>query len=365
MHVAWLTLSGFRNYTSLDFVPEEGINILVGPNGSGKTNVLEAIAYGSTLRSFRNAPDDSLIDTNADLAVIRLAIGRPTGEGRIEIEIPRNGRRRVLFNSKRPARSTVLAAEFPVVAFLPDDLAMVKGGPAARRDLVDDLASQLTPTTAADIDEFRRTLRQRNTLLKQGGRATDLLTLDVWDERFCLAGARVLLHRLRLLTLMGGPLRKSYATVSSADAVLGWRYDSSWATGCTPNTPQEEVAMMLRDALLARRERDMDMRVTSVGPHRDEPTFLLDDRTTRNQASQGEQRSVALSLRLAAYDLLEERFGQPPVLLLDDVFSELDVDRAQGVMKLLPRGQVFVTSAREDEVPTGGRRWTVSEGTVT
>jgi DNA replication and repair protein RecF len=365
MHLAWLHLSGFRNYDSLEMTPDAGVNILIGPNGSGKTNVLEAIAYGSKLQSFRSSPDEALIGSNAEAAVVRLGIERSAGEGRIEIEVPRVGRRRVLFNGKRPARSSVLAAEFPVVAFLPDDLGIVKGGPAGRRDLIDDLAGQLTPTTAADIDQFKKILRQRNSLLKQSGRSTDLMTLDVWDERLATFGARVLSHRLALLTSMAPVLRESYGTVSSADAVLGWRYDSSWAVGCTPSTAQSHVETLLRDALLDRRERDMDMRGTSIGPHRDEPTFLLDDRTTRNQASQGEQRSVALSLRLAAYHLLEERHGRPPVLLLDDVFSELDVARADGVMALMPRGQVFVSSAREDEVPVGGRRWSVSGGTVT
>ncbi|NOX23260.1 MAG: DNA replication/repair protein RecF [Actinobacteria bacterium] len=365
MHLAWLRLSGFRNYDSLEIEPDIGVNILVGPNGAGKTNILEAIAYGSKLRSFRSSPDESLVSTNAEAAVLRLGIERAAGEGRIEIELPRNGRRRVLFNGKRPQRSSVLAAEFPVVAFLPDDLGIVKGGPAGRRELLDELASQLTPTTGADIDQFKKVLRQRNSLLKQAGRSVDVMTLDVWDERLATFGARVLLHRLTLLTAMAPVLRESYATVSSANGVLGWRYDSSWAAGCTPNTPQSEAESLLREALLRRRERDMDMRSTSVGPHRDEPTFLLDDRLTRNQASQGEQRSVALSMRLAAYYLLEERHGRPPVLLLDDVFSELDIERADGVMALMPRGQVFVSSAREDEVPVGGRRWSVSGGTVT
>ncbi|GBE24977.1 MAG TPA: DNA replication/repair protein RecF [Actinobacteria bacterium] len=365
MHLAWLHLSGFRNYTSLEMTPDVGINILIGPNGSGKTNVLEAIAYGSKLQSFRNSPDEALIGSDAEAAVVRLGVVKAAGEGRIEIEVPRVGRRRVLFNGKRPARSSVLATEFPVVAFLPDDLGIVKGGPAGRRDLIDDLAGQLTPTTAADIDQFKKILRQRNALLKQSGRSTDLMTLEVWDERLATFGARVLLHRLGLLTSLAPVFRESYGTVSSANAVLGWRYDSSWAAGCTPTTSQSDVQALLRDALFDRRDRDMDMRTTSVGPHRDEPTFLLDDRTTRNQASQGEQRSVALSLRLAAYHLLEERHGRPPVLLLDDVFSELDVARADGVMALMPRGQVFVSSAREDEVPVGGRRWSVSGGTVT
>jgi DNA replication and repair protein RecF len=255
-----------------------------------------------------------------------------------------------------------------VVAFLPDDLDLVKRGPALRREYLDDLGAQLVPTVGADQKEYDRSLRQRNALLRQEGRNTDATTLDVWDVRLAEAGGRVLANRLRLLGKLCDRLVEAYLTVGGRDASLQPTYTASWAksgeisAGMDPS--YEPFASALLVALEERRGRDMEMRSTSAGPHRDDPGFSLAGRDVRLQASQGEQRSVALSLRIAAFELLDRRHGRPPILLLDDVFSELDPARADGVTQLLPRGQVFVTSARDDEVPEMGKRWRVAESVL-
>jgi DNA replication and repair protein RecF len=196
------------------------------------------------------------------------------------------------------------------------------------------------------------------------------MTLDVWDVRLAETGGRLLANRLRLLGRITERLTAAYRTVGGHDKeVLRPAYSTSWVDvgeivdGMDPEF--EGFASAMLKALEDRRSRDMEMRSTSVGPHRDDPGFLLDSRDVRVQASQGEQRSVALSLRIAAYQLLDLRHGRPPILLLDDVFSELDPGRADGVTELLPHGQVFVTSARDDEVPDMGRRWRVVEGVLT
>jgi DNA replication and repair protein RecF len=262
-----------------------------------------------------------------------------------------------------------VATTAPVVAFLPDDLDLVKRGPALRREYLDDLGAQLVPTVGADQREFEKALRQRNTLLKQEGRDADRMTLDVWDARLAAAGGRLLANRLRLLGRLCDRLSKAYRTVGGAtDELLLPQYRSSWfevgeiVAGMDPD--EELLASQLLSALEERRTRDLEVRSTSAGPHRDDPGFVLDGREVRVHASQGEQRSVALSLRIGAYQLLEERHGRPPILLLDDVFSELDSRRADGVTALLPHGQVFVTSARDDEVPDMGRRWRVVGGAI-
>jgi DNA replication and repair protein RecF len=262
-----------------------------------------------------------------------------------------------------------VAITAPVVAFLPDDLDVVKRGPALRREYLDDLGAQLVPTVGADQREFEKTLRQRNSLLRQDGRSTDAMTLDVWDVRLAEAGGRVLANRLRLLGRVTDRLTDAYRTVGGqSDERLLSTYNSSWIAvgeisgGMEPEF--EPFASALLKALEERRIRDMETRSTSAGPHRDDPGFSLDGRDVRVQASQGEQRSVALSLRVVAYQLLKQRHGRPPILLLDDVFSELDPGRADGVTELLPGGQVFVTSARDDEVPQMGRRWRVGEGVL-
>jgi len=369
MHLAWLELGSFRSYDELRFEPDPGINVLIGRNGAGKTNILEAIGYLSLQKSFRRTPDAALIAAGSDSAVIRGGFTDNNGEFDIAVEIPAQGRRQVLVNGKRPARLSDVAATAPVVAFLPDDLDVVKRGPTLRREYLDDLGALLVPTVGADQREYEKSLRQRNTLLRQEGRNADPLTLDVWDVRVAEAGGRVLANRLRLLGRLRSLLSGAYRKVGGGpDEILCPSYGSSWAHVAKIEDDMdpdfEEHASGLLKALEAHRGRDMEMRTTSVGPHRDDPGFRLDGRDVRVQASQGEQRSVALSLRIAAYQLLDRRHGRPPILLLDDVFSELDPGRADGVTELLPRGQVFVTSARDDEVPQMGKRWQVAEGVL-
>lgn len=366
MHLSCLELTDFRSYPTLRLAPEPGVNVLIGRNGAGKTNILESIAYLSSLKSFRRAPDVALIRAGAEAAVARGAFTSKNGVTDVGVEIPRLGRRRVLVNGKRPSRLSEVASVAPVVAFLPDDLDLVKRGPGLRREYLDDLGAQLVPAVGADQREFEKALRQRNALLRQSGRTVDTLTLDVWDERVAVTGGRVLANRIRLIGRLADDLQRAYVTVGGDPGqVLHFAYGCRWvdvAPGGEPDAAGFSAA--LAEVLGERRRRDMDQRTTTAGPHRDDPGLVLDGRDVRVQASQGEQRSVTLSLRLVAYGMLEQRYGRPPVLLLDDVFSELDEGRAMGVKDLLPRGQVFVTSARDDEVPDIGRRWHVGNGEV-
>ncbi len=362
MYLEWLELRDFRCHGQLGFEPEPGVNVLVGGNGTGKTSVLEAIGYASTLRSFRGTPDGALVRGGEREAIIRIGLKSPGGGRKIEIRLRYQGRREVLLNGKRPKSNVELVETLPVVAFLPDDLDLVKGGPGRRRDFLDELAGQLSPQAAAVQADYARALRQRNTLLKREGRRTDPVTLSVWDERVAVAGAEVMLQRLKLLDRLEPAFVIAHVSVSGGAAVQPV-YHSAW----TENLESRDVDRFASDllgALQERRTRDMDVRVTTSGPHRDEPAFTLEGRMVRSQTSQGEQRTVALALRLASYSLLEERHGLAPILLLDDVFSELDVNRARGVMEILPKGQVFVTSARENEVPVEGRRWQVHAGSL-
>ena len=358
MHLSWLELLDFRSYERLEFRPEPGLNVLIGDNGSGKTNVLEAIGYLSRLGSFRGAPEAALVRSGTPTAILRGGLARESGELRVEVELPYEGRRRILVNGKRPRRNADVAVEVPLVAFLPDDLDMVKRGPGLRRDYLDEVAAHISPAAGADRTEYDKIVRQRNRLLRDEGPRTDPMILTVWDERLADVGGRLARARLKTLERLGSHLGAGYRAVAgNVPGALSSRYEAWWLQ---PDDPKGSLLEALGD----RRRRDLEQRTTTVGPHRDEIGLYLGDRAARTHASQGEQRSVALALRIAAFSLLEERHGHPPILLLDDVFSELDASRSAGVLELLPRGQVFVTSAREDEVPVAGRRWRVEAGAI-
>ncbi len=330
----------------------------MGANGAGKTNLLEAIVYLSTLRSFRRAADDALLGRKGESAIIRGAIAGPVSEHQIEIQLSRNERRRVQLDGKRPRRNADLLKTLRCVTFLPDDLELVKGSAGARRGVLDDLAVQVRPAAAADQSDYERALRQRNALLRQDGHQADLDALAGFEAQLAVSGARVFVHRRSAIEAMADHLRAAYARLGPE--TLAWRYESKWAL---PNDGEKELSESLLGKLEQDRHIDMDRRLTVAGPHRDEPRLVLDDADSRTHASQGEQRSVVLALRLASFDLLTERFDDPPLLILDDVFSELDPIREVAVAERLPSAQAFITTARSHvQERVAGKRWAISGG---
>lgn len=360
MRLGWLEIRDFRCHDGLEFGPDPEVNVLVGDNSTGKTTILEAIGYLATLKSFRRSPDSSLVRSGADSAVVRGEFAAAATSALVEAEIPVSGRRRVLLGGK-PARSRAeVVSQVALVAFLPDDLDLVKRGPALRREWVDDLASGLWPAAAVEQVEYERALRQRNTLLKQEGRRADLTTLGVWDERISTLGATMIARRLTALEAAGPALQDIYGELAPTGR-LSWAYVPSAGEAVLDG---DDRAAALLSAITAVRNADLDRRVTTVGPHRDEITLSLDGRDVRTRASQGEQRSVALGLRLATARLVAEHKSTAPVVLLDDVFSELDPERGRRLVALLPPGQVVVTSAHPREVPVGGRLWVVTGGRI-
>lgn len=362
MHLAWLELTDFRSYPRLEWQPDPGVNLLIGPNGSGKTNALEAVAYLLALRSFRGVSDDVLVGDEADNAYVRGAIerGDDRGESLIEIEISRRGPRRTRVDKQRLGRISDLIEVGRVVTFLPEDLDIVKRGPGRRRDLLDDAATQLRPAAALDFAEYDRALRQRNAFLRLG--APDDVTLGVWDERMSQAGGKVMARRAATMTELAPHIEGAYRQISGEDAVLSFEYRSEWGADTDPTVGAAQQAATLAEAIATRRRRDIERRVTSVGPHRDDPVLLLDGHDVRAHGSQGEQRTTALAMRLAVHQALTERTGAAPILLLDDVFSELDEGRAHRLAAALPEAQTLISSARPEDVPIRGRRWQVGAG---
>jgi DNA replication and repair protein RecF len=360
VRVDWVSLVDYRSYPQLDWSPDPGVNLLVGPNGAGKTNLLEAVAYLATLKSFRSVPDSALIADDAGSAVIRAGLAGDDRERLIEIEIPRQGPRRTQVDKTRLRRAGDLLGVIRVVAFLPEDLDLVKRGPTHRRELLDDVAVQLWPTAHLDQVEYERALRQRNAYLKQGWR--DDSTLAVWDSRLAQAGGRVLARRSRLIDTLQPFLGEAYAEVAREDTTASFSYIPSW-DGELDKASAAELGGRLAASLERTRGIDYERRMTTVGPHRDEPGFVIADHDARVHGSQGEQRTLALAVKLAAHRAVATTVGEPPVLLLDDVFSELDPRRSAALAQALPADtQTIITSARPEEVPLTGKTWQVGEG---
>ncbi len=296
---------------------------------------MEAIGYLATLASFRGVGNEALVRTGAAQAIVR---GQGEREGRallIEAEIRATGRGRVTVNRQPLRRAADLAGTLRVSVFSPDDLELVKGGPTGRRRYLDDALASLHPRHAAARRDFERVLRQRNALLQQsGGRLIDDIatTLDVWDSRLVQTGEALGNARADLVAGLEPAVAKSYAEVSETGAATV-AYEAPWR------------ADGLAAALQTARRDELRRGVSLVGPHRDELTLAVNGMPARTHASQGEQRSLALALRLAAHHVVTEQVGEPPLLLLDDVFSELDPARSAALVASLPRGQAVLTTA--------------------
>jgi DNA replication and repair protein RecF len=345
-----LWLHDFRNYESADLTLPPGLTVVRGSNGEGKTSLLEGISYLATLASFRGVPGEALVREGAQQAVVR---GEGERQGRqllIEAEIALHGRGRVAVNKQRLRRSSDLLDAVRISVFAPDDLELVKGGPSARRRYLDDTLVALAPKHDALRRDLERILKQRTSLLRQsGGRLSPeiAITLDVWDAKLVVAGESLADARAALVADLEPALAKAYAELSPGEGsgrapdrgVVSATYDAPWrATG-------------LAAALVAVRQEEVRRGVCLVGPHRDDLTLRINAMPARTHASQGEQRSMALALRLGAHRLVAEALDDVPVLLLDDVFSELDPGRTEALLHHLPPGQAVLTTA--GPVPPG------------
>jgi DNA replication and repair protein RecF len=361
MKVDWVELTDFRSYRGLHWQPEPGVNLLLGPNGAGKTNLLEAIAYLASLHSFRFATEATLVREGAESAIVRAGVSGQGRERLIEIETPRSGRRHAQVDKSRLQRSSDLLGVLRVIAFLPEDLDLVKRGPAYRREMLDEVAVQLWPAAYLDQAEYERALRQRNALLKAGER--DRATLSVWDSRLAQSGGRVMARRSRVIEVIEPLLDASYADIAQKQQRAGIGYLVAGGDDQGIDRSAADFASALLASLEVARQTDYIRKLTTVGPHRDEPVFYLDGLDARGYGSQGEQRTVALAVKLAAHRAVAEMVGEPPVLLLDDVFSELDPERAGALAKALPTDtQTLITSARPEDIPIAGSVWRVGDG---
>jgi DNA replication and repair protein RecF len=351
----WLT--DFRSYTSahLDLAP--GLTALVGANGEGKTNLLEALAWLATLSSFRGAPTEALVRRGAPYAVVRTVAERDGRELLIEAQLQPTGRSRVQVNRQPLRRARDLLGSLQVSVFTPDDLAIVKDGPAERRRFLDDALVSLHPRNDGLRTDVDKVLRQRNALLKSAAGRLDesaAFTLDVWDSKLAEAGAALASARLDLLDRVRPVLGATYDALACRPAAVDARYEAAWLPDGA-SAPDSVRSAGLRAALAAAlaeaRADDVRRGVSTVGTHRDDVALAIAGAPARTEASQGEQRTLALALRLAVHRVATDAAGSPPVLLLDDVFSELDPDRSAALLANLPAGQTLLTTA--SSLPAG------------
>ncbi len=375
MHVAHLTLHDFRSYDTVDIELGPGVTAFIGRNGQGKTNIVEAVDYLSRLVSHRVATDAPLVRQGTEHAVVRASVVRDERTALLEVEINPGRSNRARVNKSPLPRARELLGLVRTVLFSPEDLDLVKGDPSDRRRFLDDLLVLRAPRYAGVRADYDRVLKQRNALLKTArqnrrGRPDEHFesTLSVWSSQLVRVGADLLAARLALVADLEPRVAAAYAEVArdatSNDTTL--RYQPSFDLPLLA-PDRDTLATAFEQALEARRQDEVDRGVSLVGPHRDELALTLGTLPVKGYASHGESWSFALALRLASYQLLKDD-GDDPILILDDVFAELDTERRDRLAALVAGAeQVLVTAAVPADVPSelAGARFEVAHGKVT
>lgn len=363
MHLTHLSLGDFRSYATAELPLEPGVTALVGPNGQGKTNLVEAVGYVAALASHRVSTDGPLVRLGAQRAVVRAAVERGGRSNLVELEIVPGAANRARINRSPVPRAREVLGLLRTVLFAPEDLALVKGDPDTRRRFLDDLLVARAPRYAGVRSDFDRVLRQRNALLKSAGATIragrgDVRTLDVWDTHLATVGADLLAGRLKLVDSISPLVAEAYEEVSAGQGAAGLGYRCSLGEDVLPSaTPGRELLQArLLAALATVRSQELERGVSLIGPHRDDLVISLGPFPAKGFASHGESWSLALALRLASYELLRADTGADgdgePVLILDDVFAELDSGRRDRLAERVAKAeQVIVTAAVPQDVP--------------
>lgn len=361
VHVRHLALTDFRSWSRVELELAPGRTVFVGPNGFGKTNLIEALWYSATLGSHRVASDAPLIRAGADRAVVSTIVVNEGRELAVDLDIT-SGRANKARLNRSPVRSArEILGVLRAVLFAPEDLALVRGDPGERRRYLDELATTRRPRIAGIRADYDKVVRQRTALLKtasgaryRGDRGA-LETLDVWDGHLASHGAQLIAARVELVNELAPEVEKAYQLLAPASRAASIRYRSGVdvveAQAAAGNSDPDVFEAALLDSLSRRRDAELERGVCLVGPHRDDLELKLGDQPAKGFASHGESWSMALALRLAAYELLRAE-GSDPVLLLDDVFAELDSARRQALAQVAASAeQVLVTAAVYEDIP--------------
>lgn len=366
MHVKHLTLSNFRNYQTVELPLNQGINLLVGKNGQGKTNLAEAIFYAATLSSHRVSGYLPLIKQGESKAIIRILARFDDRENLLELELNTQGSNRARINKGDASRVRDVLGYVNAVIFSPEDLDIVKRDPSNRRAFIDELIVQLTPRMAGVYSDYERVLKQRNTLLKSARNiptgSSSLSTLDSWDQSLVRIGSEIISARFDITARLAPHLQEAYAAIADEkndpsvklrSSLLSNDIESETSNEFLDTGNREEIENLFQQRLKDVRSKELERGVTLVGPHRDDLLLLLGTLPAKGYISHGESWSYALALKLASAELIrkEARAGDP-VLILDDVFAELDSTRRSRLAALVSHNeQVIITAAVAEDVP--------------
>ena len=366
MHVKHLTLSNFRNYQTVELPLNQGINLLVGKNGQGKTNLAEAIFYAATLSSHRVSGYLPLIKQGESKAIIRILARFDDRENLLELELNTQGSNRARINKSDASRVRDVLGYVNAVIFSPEDLDIVKRDPSNRRAFIDELIAQLTPRMAGVYSDYERVLKQRNTLLKSARNiptgSSSLSTLDSWDQSLVRIGSEIISARFDITARLAPHLQEAYAAIADEkndpsvklrSSLLSNDIESETSNEFLDTGNREEIENLFQQRLKDVRSKELERGVTLVGPHRDDLLLLLGTLPAKGYISHGESWSYALALKLASAELIrkEARAGDP-VLILDDVFAELDSTRRSRLAALVSHNeQVIITAAVAEDVP--------------
>ena len=347
MKINSILLKNFRNYSEALLSPCEGVTVLAGDNAQGKTNVLEAVYLCCTGRSHRTSHDREMIRVGEESFYVKVTGRRRDGLHDVEFALTQTGSRRVKVNGTAVKRSGEMLGHITGVLFAPEDLRMIKDGPGMRRRFVDMELSQLRPDYYYNLQRYNRALKQRNALLRDcaaSGASPD--TLELWDNELAQSGAAIQTARKAFVLRLAESAARIHGSVSGGREQLKVEYEPD--VPCGEN--EEETHGRILASLVQHRASDVKRVTTSSGPHRDDLGVFIDGMDARSYGSQGQVRTCALSLKLSEIDLMEQESGEPPVLMLDDVMSELDPERRRLLISRLEGVQTFVTCTDENDL---------------
>ena len=352
MRVDALSLEDFRNYRHLEAAFSPGVNVIYGENAQGKTNLLEAVAYLSTASSHRARYDRELIRLEAQSAVVRSAVEARERTFQLEARLRRGQRRQLFSNGVRLKTAGALSGILQTVLFCPEDLSLIRAGAAERRRFLDECITQLRPRYAAALTQYKRLYEHKTRILRDSGDYPQLLaTLPDFNRRLCQVGAVLIHYRARYCRALAEYAAQAHYECSGQREELELRYQTV-STVHDPFLPQEQLFAALMEHQQSHEQAEIASRLCLSGPHKDDLEVLVNGRSARQFCSQGQVRTAALALKLADREIHKNTMGEYPIMLLDDVLSELDPRRQEYVLNRIAGGQVFITCCENDRLDT-------------